>query len=229
MPYTLESIKKYEEFLESLELFPALFRIKDIEMDLKGVLNPSYILDELFFNENKWLTFKEFNNYYFETYKDIIKERFNFNSYEDFKEGLRARLYRTQFGFLTEYHAFFLSSILFGEENVNRSVALDKAGVDFQISLNRTLYNIHIFVDTVRSWEYRNYKSRYKSVDSIPGIHTNLPYSLDSGKFNSLRFLRNRFGVYTTSYLNYFKNEAVNGRIKDCNITGTNKEGFIYA
>jgi hypothetical protein len=89
----------------------------------------------------------------------------------------------------------FLPSIMlifkcftFGESNVSRSTELDLAGVDFEIILMDKVYNIHIFVDSPRAWEYRNYKSQYKQVNSRPGIHVNLPYSLQSGKFNSLRF-----------------------------------------
>lgn len=131
---------------------------------------------------------REFNDYYYDKFSDTTKTKFGFKSYTEFKEGLRARLYRTQFGFLTEYHAFFLSSILFGEENVKRIVELDKAGVDYQIVLNGLDYNIHVFVDTFRSWKFRWYKSRYKFVNKTPGIHVNLPYSLEQGRFNSLRF-----------------------------------------
>ncbi len=229
MPYTSDSLKQYENFLETLKLFPELFKIKDVEMDLKGELNPSPYLDDLFFNQMHWLSFTDFFDFYFNQHNDTIKNRFSFPTYESFSEGLRARLYRTQFGFLTEYHAFFLSSILFGSENVVRSTELDIAGVDFQIRLATNLYNIHIFVDTERAWRFRAYKSKYKKVNTLSGIHTNLPYSLQENRFNSLRFLQNRFGVYTEAYLRYFENEAKNGKIKNNNISGTNQNGFIYS
>ncbi len=138
-------------------------------------------------------------------------------------------MYRTQFGFLTEYHAYFLCVCLFGDGNVSRSTELDLAGVDFEIRLMDNIYNIHIFVDSPRAWEYRNYKSQYKQVNSRPGIHVNLPYSLQSGRFNALRFLKNKFGVYTEKYLRYFENEAKAGRIKNNNISGTGVHGFIYS
>lgn len=229
MPYSAESLKKYEDFLESLKLFPELFKIKDVEMDLKGELNPSAILDDLFFRQTNWLSFSDFFDYYFDRHKEEIKKRFSFPDYDSFSTGLRARLYRTQFGFLTEYHAFFLSSILFGPENVTRSTELDLAGVDFRIRLQNQFYNIHIFVDTTRAWEYRRYKSKHKEVDRLQGIHVNLPYSLQAGRLNSLRFLKNRFGVYTESYLRYFEKEALAGRIKNNNITSTGAGGFVYS
>jgi hypothetical protein len=105
---------------------------------------------------------------------------------------------------------------------------MDIAGVDFQVKLDNNLYNIHIFVDTPRAWSFRNYKSQYKQVNKLPGIHVNLPYSLQAGKFNSLRFLKNRFGVYTENYMRYFESETRNGRIKNNNISGTTATGFIY-
>lgn len=223
------TLLEYESFLESLQLFPQLFKVKSVEMDLKGELNPSYLLDDLFFKQKKWLSFSEFNDYYFERYKDAIKQQFSYPDYQHFAEGLKARLYRTQFGFLTEYHAFFLASVLFGEENVRRGTQLDLAGVDFEIRLEQLVYNMHIFVDSPRAWAFRNYKSKFKQVNSLPGIHVNLPYSLKDGRINSLRFLKNRFGVYTENYLRYFEQEAKAGRIKNNNISGTTAQGFIYS
>ncbi|HVF96694.1 MAG TPA: hypothetical protein VM871_05215, partial [Flavisolibacter sp.] len=171
----------------------------------------------------------EFYQYYFQRYKDVIKTQFRFWSYDDFEPGLRARLYRTQFGFLTEYHAFHLCRNYFSPENVVRSVDLDRAGVDFQIRYNGALYNVHIFVDTPRAWEFRKYKSAYKNVNSLPGIHLNLPYSLQGERFNSLRYLKNGFGVYTVSYLQFLQREVDAGHIKNNNVAGTTANGFVYS
>lgn len=226
MPETF--IQQYESFLSSLTLYPALSKIKNVEMDLKGELNPSFHLDKLFFQERKWLSFEQFYYYYFDQYKDVIKKEFGFTDDALFEKGLWARLYRTQIGFLTEYHAFHLCSDFFGKEKLKRSVELDKAGVDFQLSLNDKIFNIHIFVDTPRALSFRKYKSQHKNVNSLQGIHVNLPYSLKENNFNSLRYLKNRFGVYTISYLQYLKEQIEMGWIKNNNITGTSSQGFVY-
>ena len=139
-----EILQQYESFLSSLTLHPSLSTIKSIEMDLKGELNPSYHLDKLFFQEKKWLSFEQFYYYYFDQYKDVIKKEFGFTDEVTFEKGLWARLYRTQFGFLTEYHAFYLCSEFFGKEKLNRSVELDKAGVDFQLMVDDIVFNVHI-------------------------------------------------------------------------------------
>ncbi len=226
MPETF--IKQFESFLSSLTLYPALSKIKNVEIDLKGKLNPSFHLDKLFFHEKKWLSFEQFYYYYFDQYKDIIKNEFGFTDDALFEKGLWARLYRTQFGFLTEYHAFYLCSDFFGKEKLNRSVELDKAGVDFQLMVNDKIFNIHIFVDTPRAWSFRKYKSTHKNVNSLQGVHVNLPYSLKENNFNSLRYLKNKFGIYTISYLQYLKKQIEMGRIKNNNIAGTTSKGFVY-
>jgi len=227
MPETF--LQQYESFLASLTLYPELSNLKSVEMDLKGELNPSLHLDKLFFQEKKWLSFEQFYYYYFDQYKDVIKKEFGFTDEVTFEKGLWARLYRTQFGFLTEYHAFHLCCDFFEKEKLKRSVELDKAGVDFQLILNDTIFNIHIFVDTPRAWSFRKYKSQYKNVNSTHGVHVNLPYSLKENNFNSLRYLKNKFGVYSISYLEYLKEQIEMGRIKNNNITGTVPQGFIYS
>jgi len=226
MPETF--IQQYESFLASLTLYPLLSKVKNVEMDLKGELNPSFHLDKLFFREKKWLSFEQFYYYYFDQYKNVIKKEFDFADDASFEKGLWARLYRTQFGFLTEYHAFHLCSQFFGKEKLKRSVELDKGGVDFQLMVNDVAFNLHIFVDTPRAWSFRKYKSEYKKVNSLQGVHVNLPYSLNENHFNSLRYLKNKFGVYTISYLQYLKEQIEMGRIKNNNITGTTSDGFVY-
>ncbi len=228
MELTASTLASYEAFLGSLRLQPELFRIRNFEQDLYDILNPAAILDQLFFRDGRWMGFEDFFNYYTGLHQEEVRRRYGFNSYEDFLPGLKARLYRTQFGLLTEYHAYHLCKDFFGQDNVRRSMNQDRTGVDFQLRINGAVYNIHIFIDTPRSWAYRRFKSRKKSADSAGGIHVNLPYSKMRGRFNSLRFLENGFGVYTGDYLRYFGNEAVAGRILDGNIVGTTDAGFIY-
>ena len=153
--------------------------------------------------EKEWLT----NNIYFGNFKGLFEE----NNWEKFLKGLRARLYRTQFGFLTEYHAYFLAKTIFGDKEVKRDPVSDARGVDFKILRNKNIYNIHIFVDTPRAWYYRKIKSKYRKADQEEGIHINFPYSLKQGQNNSLRFLANGFGVYQKSYFEYLKKQIDNG------------------
>lgn len=225
-------LDSYKKFLSGLKLDHSLFRIKTVEANLYGDLNPGKWLDILFFQEKKWLGFDEFLKYYVEQNFDLLHS-FKDANYpnmrkEEFLQGIRARLYRTQFGFLTEYHAFLLSKKIFGDRNVTRDFSKDRIGVDFQIAYQGNLYNIHIFVDSPRSWYYRSVKSTYRNVDSAPGIHVNLPYSLDQGKINSLFFLNNGFGIYREEYLEYLKSEMEKHNLNK-KIIGVDESGFIYS
>jgi hypothetical protein len=56
-----------------------------------------------------------------------------------------------------------------------------------------------------------------------------LTYSLKAGKFNSVSYLPNGFGIYTSRYLKHLKKEILSGKIRHNNIVGTNKDGFVYA
>lgn len=229
MSYQPGILEEYEAFLESLVLHPELHKTKTVEMDLKGQLNPSHLLNELYFNQNKWLGFEAFHNHYTALFKDELESVFSKTFSPDLEEGLRARLYRTQFGFLTEYHAYFLACEMFDPENVSRDTSLDVTGVDFRIRLDNKIYNIHIFVDTPRSWKYRKYKSDNKNVERAEGTYVNLPYSLKEGKIHSLHFLKNEFGIYTRKYFDYFAAEARAGRIQNNNIKGVTEKGFVYS
>lgn len=228
MQLNSESLQRYEAFLATLQRNPEHFKNKSFEADLRGELNPSALLDKLYFDQQRWLSFEEFLQHYLSLHGQHIMQQFHFRSHDAFVPGLRARLYRTQFGFLTEYHAYLLCAVFFGSANVHRSVDLDKAGVDFQLRLDGKIYNIHIFVDNERAWSFRQYKSQHKHVDSALGIHVNLPYSLTSGRFNSVRYLPNGFGVYQESYLQYFVRELKEQRIQNGNIIGTTASGFVY-
>ena len=106
-----QTILKYEDFLRTLVLYPSLWKVKNVEMDLKGNLNPSNELDDLFFNQNKWVGFQEFFSYYLNKHREKLIELCGEGSRDEFKLGLRARLYRTQFSILTEYHAYFVACL----------------------------------------------------------------------------------------------------------------------
>lgn len=223
-----DTLDQFVIFLGSLRLEPELFKIKTFEEDLYGSLNPTHLLDKLFFQDQAWTTFTEFYDQYVALFGDQICQQFGYADLAAIGDGLRARLYRTQFGFLTEYHAYHLAATIFGSEHVRRGTDLDRAGVDFRIRFHGQIFNIHIFVDTPRSWSYRRIKSEKKGVDNFPGIHVNLPYALSSGAFHSLDFLPNGFGIYTKSYFEYLKKEIIANRIANNNICGTRKDGFIY-
>lgn len=211
--------QEYESFLASIKLYPELKRIEVVEVDLKGQLNPTILLDDSFFQQGKWIDFEAFRRLYTEKHRqrlEILRQKcYNGISVDEFWLGVKARLYRTFLGFLTEYHAYFMAVEVFGEQRVKRGVEIDKLGVDFQVLHSGDTYNIHVFVDTPRAWEYRMKKMKGKSSDRMSGIHVNLPYTLEPGKISSVDLLQNGFGIFTRRYIEYLKAEIEGGRLKE--------------
>jgi TaqI restriction endonuclease len=196
----MTKIDELTTFLSALELNPTLAKTKTAEVDLKGELNPTLWLNDLFFEQNNWLNFTQFKDYYLQNNEEALRNCFLDTDWEELKKGLEPRLYRTQFGMLTEYHAFYLCKKVFGEENVLRNKDITRIGVDFQIRFFSQRYNIHVFVDSDRAWTYRKFKSQQKQSGKMEGLHVNLPYSMAENRFNSLAILPNGFGVYTQKY-----------------------------
>ncbi len=174
------------------------------------------------------LDFEDFYIFYLQQKQDLLRTTFPQIPEELLLSGLKARLYRTQCGILTEYQAFLAAQVIFGEEYVSRSLALDRLGVDFSIQAEGQVYHIHIFVDSPRAWHYRRIKSAQKKVDRLEGVHVNLPYALKAGRINSLHFLPNGFGVYTPAYLRYLQTEITSGRLRKFRVESVGREGFVY-
>ena len=202
MIYTIED---FEEFLASLTLNKTLFSVKTVEFDLKWDLNPTNDLNYLFFDEQKFLWFEEFFEYYTSRHIESLKPLILRFWKADFLRWLEARIYRTQFWFLTEYHAYFKCLSIFPKGSVIRNPELDKKWIDFQIKHGGEVYNIHVFVDTERAWKFREFKRQSKHVDDYPWNHVNFPYYLWRWKINSVEYLPNWFWIYTEKYVKFLK------------------------
>ena len=228
-------INEIENFLYSFQTDKKWFHYKELEEDLHGILNPTVVLDS-FFKERKYMDLNGFYNIY--TKEDISRQkelrelyRSNYShlTHDEFKTHLKARLYRTLLSVLTEYHAFFFFRKFLGQDAVSRDINLDIQGVDFSLKYLDDTYRIHVYVDTERARELRQYKLENKKSNSIAGIHVDLPYSIN-GKVQTIHLgkkLRGGFFIVTEKYVRYFIDEIKNGNIKKYNIIGIN-DRFIY-
>lgn len=223
------SLSDLEEFLSQMSVDHTLREYKGFEADLKGNLNPTELLEKLFWSEKRWLDFPQFASLYWQMHETELRRRFpkTFASLgSSAYKHLQARLYRTQFGFLTEYHAVILTASVFVPEGytVWRGSVLDRVGVDYQIvePATQLRYNIHIFVDSPRAWFYREKKRQTKSSDKVFGQHIDFPYTLEPGCIHSLRMLPNGFGVYTEGYAKHLLK-----LIKEGNIYGKSQKPMV--
>ena len=224
----LYKLEDFEKFLSSLVLNKSLFYVKTVEFDLRGDLNPTNDLNKLFFEEQKFLWFNEFYKYYINKHKEDLNLLIQKYWKDDFLKWLEARLYRTQFWFLTEYHAYFKCLSIFPKNSVIRNPELDKKWIDFQIKWKWELYNIHVFVDTERARKFREYKKNFKHVDEFQWTHVNFPYSLWTKKINTVKYLPNGFWIYTDLYVNYLRNCINSWILKWKTIIWVDENWFIF-
>ncbi|MFQ3599603.1 MAG: TaqI family restriction endonuclease, partial [Chloroherpetonaceae bacterium] len=202
--------------LETLNLSEKHRTFKGFEVDLRGNLNPTRILNDLFWAKKEWLNIEEFFERYVRMAYPDLKRMFPKEIAQlgaKFGSHLAARLYRTQIGFLTEYHCAMLCEEIFSPEGfeVRRSPDLDRLGVDMQLVRQTACYNLHIFVDSPRAWNFRREKRLRKSSNHQEGTHIDFPYQVRSGCIHSLRLLSNGFGVYRQEYVEHLKHKILSG------------------
>lgn len=149
------NISELEAFLQTLNLSEKHRNFKGFEVDLRGNLNPTSMLNEIFWTKKEWLNIEEFFiEEFFERYvrmmypdlkrmfaKEIGQLGAKFGSH------LAARLYRTQVGFLTEYHCAALCQEIFEPEGfaVRRSPDLEPRARNahrFSLSSSKRLYSL---------------------------------------------------------------------------------------
>lgn len=210
------NIDELETFLQSLNLSEKHRAFKGFEADLKGDLNPTKLLNDCFWTKGEWLNFEDFFERYVRLHYPALKRAFANEAKAlgaKFGSHLAARLYRTQIGFLTEYHCAKLCEAVFAPDGfeARRSPELDRLGVDLQLARKTERYNLHIFVDTPRAWRFRREKRLRKSSNQETGTHIDFPYQVRSGCIHSLRLLSNGFGVYRKEYVEHLKSKILSG------------------
>ncbi|MEM2568267.1 MAG: hypothetical protein QXH20_07370, partial [Candidatus Bathyarchaeia archaeon] len=73
---TERDIAAVEEFLSGLRMDPQLKKFKGFEEDLKGALNPTILLEDLFWEKKRWLDFEDFAAFYWQTYESLLRKNF---------------------------------------------------------------------------------------------------------------------------------------------------------
>jgi len=228
------TVSELERFLETLTLSEKHRAFKGFEVDLRGDLNPTRLLNELFWTKHEWLNFEAFFERYVRMFYPMLKREFREEIAQlgvKFGSHLSARLYRTQIGFLTEYHCALLCQEVFAPEAFTavRSPELDRVGVDLQLVRETERYNLHIFVDSPRAWKFRREKRLRKSSNQESGVHIDFPYQVRRGCIHSLRLLSNGFGVYRREYVEHLKGKILSGECRGVQAERVDcKRGLIF-
>jgi hypothetical protein len=133
-------------------------------------------------------------------YLDGYKKKMYKMSKVDWFRGLRARMYRTFIGMLTQLHAqIYLEKYLSGIE-IYSTLGLDRAGIDWIILNGITKYGCKVRVLTVRAEGFFMSKLSV-SVNSPDVVPVSFPYALEEGSKYFGERLPNGFVVISNNHV----------------------------
>ncbi len=145
----MSPISSFETFLQTVDLaaYRALYSsVKIVEMDLPKNIQAVQLLYTVYWDERKFLSFDDFYERYLAEKKDAIEEfRIKSTMCEDcFYRGLKARIYRTWAGLITQIHAGYVAESVFGPGTVSMSAELDHQGADIRVEYRGRFLNYQV-------------------------------------------------------------------------------------
>ena len=142
-------LQQFTDFLKTIDLTEYRKRyakIKIVEMDMPKNVLAIPLLYTVYWNEKRFIEFEEFYKLYLKKYK-IGLEEFRISTTlckNDFYRGLRARIYRTWSGLITQIHAGYVAEVVFGNGSVSMSPELDYQGADIRVGYKGHFLNYQI-------------------------------------------------------------------------------------
>lgn len=142
-------LEKFEKFLKTVDLQgyrKQYSRIKIVEMDLSKDIQAIELLYKVYWSERKFLSFDDFYERYLkEKKKSLEKFRLKSTMCKDcFYRGLKARIYRTWAGLITQIHAGYVAESVFGDGTVSMSAELDSQGADIRVEYRGHFLNYQV-------------------------------------------------------------------------------------
>lgn len=187
------------QWLKSNPRWNEAWQYRGWEDDLRGERNPIILLHQVFLQQNLFPSWLDFCRIYYLSHKNWLQPQIEANP--AIKPHIKARLYRTTLAFVAELDAASLVAKLVPDGVVQKSYLWDSQGVDFRLNHNGNTYNFHIFADTPKARQYRQYKREHKASDGLDGIHIDIPYSLNPSDPHGIAYYPSGLGYFRQSYL----------------------------
>ena len=153
-------LNEFDKFLKTINLKgyrEKYSHIKIVEMDLSKNIQAIELLYKVYWDEKEFISFDDFYKRYLKEKKEAIEEfKIKTTMCDDcFKRGLKARIYRTWAGLITQIHAGYVAESVFGEGTVLMSEELDHQGADIRVE-----YKGHFLNYQVKKTSYSGVMSR---------------------------------------------------------------------
>lgn len=201
----MEKLKEFTKFLKTVPLQKyrkEYSRIKIVEMDLPKNIQAIELLYTVYWEEKKFITFDDFYKRYLKEKDSVISEfRVKTTMCEDcFDRGLKARIYRTWAGLITQIHAGYVAESVFGNSTVLMSEKLDHQGADIRIQ-----YRGHTLNYQVKKTSYSGVKSNKPLArkNTIDGESIDILYEVPS----CLSDPKTKNGEFRVPYLRFLEDK----------------------
>lgn len=142
-------LEKFDKFLKTVKLKDyrkKYSHIKIVEMDLSKDIQAIELLYKVYWDEKRFISFDDFYKRYLREKKEAVKKfKIKTTMCNDcFDRGLKARIYRTWAGLITQIHAGYVAESVFGERTVLMSEELDHQGADIRVEYKGRFLNYQV-------------------------------------------------------------------------------------
>lgn len=176
--------------------------IKIVEMDLDKDIQAIELLYKVYWDERNFLSFDElYKRYLKEKRTKLEKFRQRTTMCEDcFARGLKARIYRTWAGLITQIHGGYVAESVFGPGSVSMSRELDSQGADIRVK-----YKGHFLNYQVKKTSFNGVMSRrpLPRQSKLQGKSIDIKYEVPSVLSNPKKLN----GEYREPYLRFLKDK----------------------
>lgn len=145
----MNHLQEFTEFLKTVDL--KRYRkeyapIKIVEMDLPKNIQAIVLLYKIYWVEKDFVSFGDFYKRYFKDKEELLEKfRVSTTMCEDcFYKGIKARIYRTWAGLITQIHAGYVAESVFGKGSVQMSRELDSMGADIRVDYKGYFINYQV-------------------------------------------------------------------------------------
>lgn len=200
-------VQKFDEFLKSVNLKGYRVKyshIKIVEMDLPKDIQAIELLYKVYWEGKIFSSFDDFYATYLKN-KKVQLEKFRLKSTmckDCFDRGLKARIYRTWAGLITQIHAGYVAEAVFGKGSVSMSAKLDSQGADIRVEYKGHFLNYQVKKTSYSGVTSRRPLPRKSNLEGEPiDIKYEVPACLSDPKTKS--------GEFRVPYLRFLEDERI--------------------
>lgn len=208
-------LEKFNKFLKTVDLKDyrkKYSHIKIVEMDLSKDIQAIELLYKVYWDKKNFISFDDFYKKYLKEKKKAI-EKFKIKTTmcdDCFKRGLKARIYRTWAGLITQIHAGYVAESVFGKGSVDMSRKLDSAGADIRVKYKGCFLNYQVKKTSFSGVMSRKPLPRKKKIE---GENIDIKYEVPA----CLSDPKTKKGEFRLPYLRFLKDKR----------TAAFKNGFV--